>query len=60
MVRSGSVIEWLILKYIYNIKIYVKLKMLTLNLKSHYKIVCYEDQLAFYIVNFVYWNNVYI
>jgi hypothetical protein len=41
MVRSGGSIEWLILK------IYVLLKMLTLNFKSYYKTVCYEDQLDF-------------
>ena len=52
MVRSGGGIEWLILKYIYNTKIYVKLKMLTLNFKK------YEDQL-FYIVTFMYWHIVY-
>ena len=34
--------------------------MLTLNFKSYYKTVCYEDQLVFYIVTFVYWNIVYI
>jgi len=34
--------------------------MLTLNFKSCYKAVCYEDQLVFYIVAFVYWNIVYI
>ena len=47
MVRSGGGIEWLILKYIYNTKIYVKLKMLTLNFKK------YEDH-PFYIVTFMY------
>ena len=32
--------------------------MLTLNFKSYYETVCYEDQLVFYIVTFVYWNIV--
>ena len=47
MVGSGGGIEWLILKYIYHIKIYVQLIMLTLNFKSYYKTVYYEDQLDF-------------
>jgi hypothetical protein len=34
--------------------------MLTLNFKSYYKTVCYEDQLVLYIVTVVYWNVVYI
>ena len=34
--------------------------MLTLNFKSYCKTVCYEDQLVFYIVTFVYWNILYI
>jgi hypothetical protein len=34
--------------------------MLTLNFKSYYKTVCYEDQLVLYIVTVVYWNIVYI
>jgi len=35
MVRSGGGIEWLILKYIYDIKIYLQIKTLTLNFKSY-------------------------
>jgi hypothetical protein len=34
--------------------------MLTLNFKSYYKTVCYEDQLVLCIVTVVYWNIVYI
>jgi hypothetical protein len=34
--------------------------MLTLNFKSYYKTVCYEDQLVLYIVTVVYWNVVYV
>jgi len=60
MVRYVVGIEWLTLKYIYNIKIYVKHKMLTLNFKRYYKTVCYEDQLVFYIVTVKYWNIVHI
>jgi len=66
MVRSGGGIQWLIIKYIYNIKIYVYLKMLTLNFKVIYKTVCYEDQLVFFTLEhfcteaLCIWNHVFI
>jgi hypothetical protein len=60
MVRSGG-IEWLIFKYIYNIKMYLQMKMLALNCKS-----CLQNsmlwrsiisiKLVFYIITVVYWN----
>jgi hypothetical protein len=60
MVRSGG-IEWLIFKYIYNIKMYLHIKMLALNCKS-----CLQNsmlwrsiisiKLVFYIISVVYWN----
>jgi len=60
MVRSGG-IEWLKFKYIYNIKMYLQMKMLTLNCES-----CLQNsilwrsiifiKLVFYMVTFIYWN----
>ena len=63
MVRSGGGIEWLILKYICNIKIHLQIKMLALNCKSYLQnSILWRSikfiKLVFHILNFVYWNVV--